>query len=91
MHLDFRPFPEQVVSQATPAHARHHDISDEQVNRVALLLESANRLGAIGGFQYGVAIFLQNMAGQGSHALFIFRQEDRLRLKKRESRRGRTP
>src|SRR5262249_46356027 len=77
-NLHFGSQSSQFVSQLTSAHKWHHDVGQQQMNRAFVTDGHSECLSTMIGFQYRVAIFLENGSGQITDCLFVLDQQDRL-------------
>ena len=77
-HFHSRPGRKQGVRQLRAAHARHHNIGQEQRNVAGVCLAGFNRLGAGGRSQDPVADALQHPDGELANRFLVFDDENGL-------------
>jgi hypothetical protein len=77
-HFDRRPLREQRLSQFGAAHARHHDVAEQEVQPSLVLLGHLQRFFTVGGFENRISILFKNFAGEAADAVLVFGHENRL-------------
>src|SRR5437867_1247912 len=77
-HLQHRPQGAQLLAQHAPAHARHDDVGEHEMDRPLMLLSPPQRVPAIGRGDDLVAARLKNPQREPPQMLVVFDEEDSL-------------
>src|SRR5438034_11815079 len=68
----------QPLGELAPVHAGHDDVGEHEMNRPAVALQQAHRIGPVRGGEDGVARRLERAAAERAHRLLVLHDEDRL-------------
>jgi hypothetical protein len=71
-HVHVRTDYEQSLSQASPAHARHHDVRQQKVDWCRVLFAQEQRIPTTLSVQYVVPVFSQNRARKDADGFIVF-------------------
>ena len=67
----------EALRQLAPAHVRHHDVGDHQVDVVGVTLGHAQRIHAVPRLEHDVAVTAQHLARERSHGVLVLDQQHR--------------
>src|SRR5262249_1961687 len=82
-HAGVRPGPGEGLRERAPAHARHHDVGQQQVDRARERLRHLERGVARPRLEDDVALRLQDLARELPEGFLVLDEEDRLRPRPR--------
>ena len=85
-HLHVGARRQQPLGEGRPAHLRHHDVGDQQVDRSGRLRRRRERLVAVGGRQHDVPVPRQPLAQEIAHPVLVLDQQQRLASARRRRR-----
>ncbi|HJX64008.1 MAG TPA: hypothetical protein VJ860_08650 [Polyangia bacterium] len=77
-HFDPRTFQRQAVGQHSPAHLRHHDVGQQQVDLVLLRFAGQKRVLRTRGGQHCVAGLARDAFGNIAHGFLVLNDKNRL-------------